>query len=112
MCSLGVLVLSVVLLSCVVGAQHERLMDGLTPREQAVMESVIESIDMKSRVDEQVQDLKKQIQQGWRDDEDDSVSPAWATEPRWVELNMLPLRPRPTLRPCRWLSFRWSWMGQ
>lgn len=68
--------LSLLALAAVVEAQHDhaRLMEGLTPREQAVMESVIESMDMKTRVQTHVDDLKKEIEKGWTADGDTTVS--------------------------------------
>jgi hypothetical protein len=53
-----------------VGAQHERLLEGLAPRERAVMESVIESMDMRKRVDGEIEGLKLELEK-----ELDQVSP-------------------------------------
>lgn len=45
-----------------VGAQHERLLEGLAARERAVMESVIESMEMRKRVDGEIEGLKLELE--------------------------------------------------
>lgn len=45
-----------------VQAQHDDLLSGLNARERAVMETVIESMEMRERVDGEIKDIKKEFE--------------------------------------------------
>lgn len=45
-----------------VSAQRDDLLSGLNARQRAVMETVIESMEMRERVDGEIKDLKKEFE--------------------------------------------------